>query len=168
MYPTFLERFWHYGTRARSLISAISMVGAISGGVLIGLTSDRIGRRKAIVLSLIGAALVAPLWAYAPQAALLVTGAFLLQFLAQGAWGVIPAHLTELSPNKIRGFLPGFAYQCGVLIAGFIGTIEAVLSEHLSYATTMAATAISVFLITAVITALGRERRGGDFALQVD
>jgi SHS family lactate transporter-like MFS transporter len=163
MYPTFLQRFWHYDTAQRSIISAISMVGAISGGILIGLISDRIGRRKAIVISLLLGVLVIPIWAYAPRAGLLIVGAFLLQFFAQGAWGVIPAHLSELAPNSIRGFLPGFAYQCGVLIAGFVGTVEAVFSEHMSYATTMAATATTVFIFTAIVAALGREKKGVQF-----
>ncbi len=84
--------------------------------------SDRIGRRLAIVVALWPAAMVMiPLWAYAPRLALLVIGAFLMQFFVQGAWGVIPAHLSELSPNQVRGFLPGFAYQCGVLLAGSVG-----------------------------------------------
>jgi SHS family lactate transporter-like MFS transporter len=163
MYPTFLQRFWHYGTAQRSIISAISMVGAITGGILIGLISDRIGRRKAIVISLLLGVLVIPVWAYAPRAGLLIVGAFLLQFFAQGAWGVIPAHLSELAPNSIRGFLPGFAYQCGVLIAGFVGTAEAVFSEHMSYATAMAATAATVFIFTAVLAAFGRENKGIQF-----
>jgi SHS family lactate transporter-like MFS transporter len=90
-------------------------------------------------------------------------GAFLLQFFVQGAWGVIPAHLSELSPNSIRGFLPGFAYQCGVLLAGSVGTFEALLSEHLSYATTMATTAATVFVFTAVVAGLGREKKGLNF-----
>lgn len=160
MYPTFLQRFWHYGTAQRSIISAISMVGAIMGGVLIGLVSDNIGRRKAIVISLLVGLLVIPLWAYAPRAGLLIVGAFLLQFCAQGAWGVIPAHLSELSPNDIRGFLPGFAYQCGVLLAGFVGTAEAMFSEHMSYASAMAATAGTVFVFTAIVAAFGREKKG--------
>ncbi len=163
MYPTFLQRFWHFGTVQRSLVSAISMVGAIAGGVIIGSMSDRFGRRRAIVWSLIGAILTTPLWAYAPGLALLVTGAFLLQFFVQGAWGVIPAHLSELSPNDVRGFLPGFAYQCGVLLAGSVAIIEASFAEHMSYATAMAVTAASVFAVTAVIAALGRENRGVDF-----
>lgn len=163
MYPTFLQRYWHYGTSQRSVISAISMVGAISGGIIIGLISDRIGRRRAIVTSLLLGVLVVPLWAYAPQASLLVVGAFLLQFFAQGAWGVIPAHLSELSPDSIRGFLPGFAYQCGVLIAGWVGTAQAFTSEHLSYAMTMAISAAVVFVLTAVIAALGHEHRGVQF-----
>lgn len=165
MYPTFLQRFWHYGTTQRSIISAISMVGAISGGILIGLLSDRIGRRKAIVLSLAAGVFVIPLWAYAPNAGLLIVGAFVLQFFAQGAWGVIPAHLSELSPNRIRGFLPGFAYQCGVLIAGFVGTVEAVFSEHMSYATTMAATGATVFIFTGIVAAMGQEKKGLEFGM---
>ncbi len=164
MYPTFLQRFWHYNTAQRSIISAVSMVGAISGGILIGLFSDKIGRRKAIVLALLAGVLVIPLWAYAPKAGLLIVGAFLLQFCAQGAWGVIPAHLSELAPNNVRGFLPGFAYQCGVLIAGFVGTVEAVFSEHMSYATTMAATAATVFVFTAIVAASGKENKGVKFS----
>lgn len=163
MYPTFLQRFWHMGTVERSVVSAISMVGAIAGGVVIGFISDRFGRRRAIVLSLIAAILVTPLWAYAPRLAVLITGAFLLQFFVQGAWGVIPAHLSELSPNSIRGFLPGFAYQCGVLLAGSVAAVEAELAEHMTYPTAMAVTAVSVFLVTAVIASLGRENRAVNF-----
>jgi SHS family lactate transporter-like MFS transporter len=163
MYPTFLQRFWHFGVRERSLISAVGNVGAMVGGTLIGLFSDRLGRRRAIVVALLVAVLLVPLWAYAPRTAFLVTGAFLLQFCVQGAWGVIPAHLSELSPNSIRGFLPGFAYQCGVLLAGPVVYLEPLLAERMSYATAMAATAAAVFVFTAVIAALGREKKGADF-----
>jgi SHS family lactate transporter-like MFS transporter len=163
MYPTFLQRFWHFGVRDRSLISAVGNVGAMVGGTLIGLLSDRIGRRHAIVSALLLAVVLVPLWAYAPRTALLVAGAFLLQFCVQGAWGVIPAHLSELSPNSIRGFLPGFAYQCGVLLAGSVSYLEAVLAEKMSYATAMAATAASVFVFTAIIAAVGREKKGIQF-----
>lgn len=163
MYPTFLQRFWHFGTVERSVISIISMTGALIGGVVVGLLSDRIGRRRAIILSLSGGILLTPLWAYAPQLGLLVTGAFLMQFCVQGAWGVIPAHLSELSPNQVRGFLPGFAYQCGVLLAGSVAALEAAFAEHMSYATAMAATAATVFAATAIIAGLGREKKGMEF-----
>ncbi len=163
MYPTFLQRFWHLGVNARSLVLIVSMIGAISGGVLVGLFSDRAGRRKAIVSSLLLAVLIIPLWAYAPQMTLLYTGAFFMQFFVQGAWGVIPAHLSELSPNEVRGFLPGFAYQCGVLIAGSVAYIEAAFAERMSYAAAMAATAATVFVLTAIIAAAGREKRGVSF-----
>jgi SHS family lactate transporter-like MFS transporter len=159
MYPTFLQRFWHFGPRERSLISAISMLGALAGGVAVGLLSDRVGRRKAIVWSLIAAVALTPLWAYAPSVALLVAGAFLIQFCVQGSWGVIPAHLSELSPDAIRGFLPGFAYQCGVLLAGPVDVVEAAFAEHMSYATAMALTAGTVFIATAIVAGLGREKR---------
>ena len=164
MYPTFLERYWHFGVTQRSVITAISMVGAIAGGVVIGLISDRLGRKRALVLSLLAAILLAPLWAYAPHLVWLVVGAFFIQFFVQGAWGVIPAHLSELAPNQIRGFLPGFAYQCGAFLAGYVGTFEATLAERMSYATAMAATAATVFAITAVLAGIGPERRGVDFS----
>lgn len=163
MYPTFLQRFWRFGPVERSSISAISMIGAIIGGIAIGFLSDRIGRRKAIVISLLLAIAVTPLWAYAPHVVLLVIGAFLMQFFVQGAWGVIPAHLSELSPNEIRGLLPGFAYQCGVLVAGSVGYLEAAFAEHVSYAAAMALTASCVFAGAAIVAALGHEHKGVEF-----
>jgi SHS family lactate transporter-like MFS transporter len=95
----------------------------------------------------------------------LVLGAFLIQFMVQGAWGIIPAHLSELSPDSVRGFLPGFAYQCGVLLAGSVAYIEATLAEHTSYANAMALTALVVFTLATVVVALGRERKGIEFGL---
>jgi SHS family lactate transporter-like MFS transporter len=147
----------------RAGITAISMVGAILGGTLIGYLSDRFGRRRAMITALVCAMALVPLWAYAPSLTLLVVGAFLLQFMVQGAWGIIPAHLSELSPDSVRGFLPGFAYQCGVLLAGSVAYIEATLAEHTSYANAMALTAFTVFTLAAVVVALGRERRGIEF-----
>jgi MFS transporter, SHS family, lactate transporter len=163
MFPTFLQRFWHLGVTERSLISALSMVGAIVGGVCIGLYSDHAGRRRVLVTSLLLAILIVPLWAYAPNRALLALGAFLIQFFVQGAWGVIPAHLSELSPNSIRGFLPGFAYQCGVLLSSGVTTLEAVMANHMSYATAMAIVAATAVACAAIAAALGKERHGIDF-----
>jgi SHS family lactate transporter-like MFS transporter len=92
-------------------------------------------------------------------------GGFLIQFMVQGAWGVIPAHITELSPDSVRGFLPGFAYQCGALIAGTGPTIEAALARQpgWGYANTMAVSAAVVFVAAAVVALTGRERRGAAF-----
>jgi SHS family lactate transporter-like MFS transporter len=163
MFPTFLQRHWGMGPTQRATVTAISMVGAIMGGLLIGLLSDRIGRRKAMIAALVCAIALVPLWAYAPSLTLLIAGAFLIQFMVQGAWGIIPAHLSELSPDSVRGFLPGFAYQCGVLLAGSVGYGEAILAQRTSYANAMALTALVVFILTAVVVALGREKRGIEF-----
>ncbi len=163
MYPTFLQREWGLGPKARAALTAFSMVGAITGGVIFGLRSDRIGRRRTIVLALGLAILVIPLWAFAPSLPLLVAGAFVMQFMVQGAWGVIPAHITELSPDSVRGFLPGFAYQCGVLVASLVVYVEALFAAHVSYAVSMALTAVTVFAFAAMMAAVGPERRGAEF-----
>ena len=165
LYPTFLQRDWGSSPARRAALTAFSMVGAIAGGVLVGLVSDRWrgGRRKSLALSLLGAVVVIPLWAFAPSLALLVAGAFLMQFFVQGAWGVVPAHITELAPDAVRGFLPGFAYQCGVLIAGTIATLEALAARRTGYATAMAVTGVIVFTLCAVVAMLGPERRGIEY-----
>lgn len=166
LYPTFLERGWGFTPHQRSALTAFSMVGAILGGVLIGHFSDRLGRRKAIVIALGLAILSIPLWAFAPSVTLLVAGAFLMQFMVQGAWGVIPAHITELSPDSVRGFLPGFAYQCGVLIASSIAFLEALLAAHTSYATSMALVAFIVCAGGMLAAGLGWERHGVAFGAE--
>jgi len=158
MYPTFLQRYWHFDATKGSIISAIASVGAICGGTFFGWYSDMRGRRRAIVTALLLAIALIPLWALSPNTALLVAGAFLMQFMVQGAWGVIPAHLSELSPDSVRGFLPGFAYQCGVLISASIVYIQALFAEHFSYAGTMALSAAVVLLGGAIAAGLGRER----------
>ena len=93
---------------------------------------------------------------------LLVAGAFLMQFMVQGAWGVIPAHINELSPDQVRGFLPGFAYQCGVAIAGTVAYLQALFTDvlHVRYAWAMALVAVTVFSMAAVVTGVGPERSG--------
>ena len=163
MYPTFLERQWHLGPSQRSLITGVSMIGAIVGSLAVGLISDRYGRRRAMIIALLGGIVMVPLWAYAPSTPLLILGAFLIQFMVQGSWGVIPAHLSELSPDSVRGFMPGFAYQCGVLVASSVVYIEAVFAKTMSYATAMALTAATVFALAAIVTAAGKERKGHVF-----
>ncbi len=163
MYPTFLQRQWSLSAKSRSALTMVSAVGAIFGGTLFGMLSDRMGRRRAMISALLAAVLTIPLWAFAPSMALLVVGAFLMQFMVQGAWGVIPAHLSELSPDSVRGFLPGFGYQCGVLIAGTVAYIEAVFAGHTSYSVAMAATAGTVCILAAIATYFSREYRGMRF-----
>src|SRR3954466_4815227 len=147
MYPTFLQRDWGFSAQKRAALTAFSMVGAIIGGISFGYLSDRIGRRKSIVLALVLAIAMIPLWAFSPSLTGLVIGAFAMQFMVQGAWGVIPAHITELSPDSVRGFLPGFAYQCGVLLASAVGYLEAGFAKTLSYSTAMAMGALTVSLL---------------------
>lgn len=173
LYPTFLEKGWGYGTQARMLLNAFTMIGAIAGGIIFGLYSDRVGRRKAMIFAMIAGFIVIPIWALTPgtahalsfvsPAVLLYVGGFMMQFMVQGAWGVIPAHLTELSPDSIRGFLPGFAYQCGVLLASPIAEREAILGEKLGYPAAMALSISVIFVAGIIITAVGRERRGVTF-----
>jgi len=165
MFPTFLQRHWHLNVHRRASITAISMVGAILGGTLVGFLSDRFGRRRVMVGSLVCAIALVPLWAYAPSLTLLVIGAFSIQFMVQGAWGIIPAHLSELSPDSVRGFLPGFAYQCGVLLASSVPYAEAMIAEHTSYTNAMAITAFTVFTLAAIVVAAGRERKGIEFGV---
>jgi SHS family lactate transporter-like MFS transporter len=163
MYPTFLQRDWHLGAPQRAAITAISGLGAILGGIVMGHYSDRKGRRRAIITAFALGVLVIPLWAYAPNIALLVLGAFLIQFMVQGAWGVIPAHLAELSPNSVRALLPGFAYQMGGVIASSVVYIEALYASHTSYATAMALTAVTVFVLASVMALVGKEKHGEQF-----
>lgn len=163
MYPTFLQRQWHFSPARRSAITAFSGIGAILGGIIFGHFSDKWGRRKAIIIAFVLGAVLIPVWAYAPRQAFLIAGAFLMQFMVQGAWGVIPAHLAELSPDSVRALLPGFAYQSAGIIASSVVFIEAIYAQKTSYATAMALTAISVFTLAAIMAWLGHERHGAEF-----
>lgn len=163
MYPTFLERQWGFKPEPRAVMTGISMIGAIVGGLLFGGLSDRLGRRRTMITALLAGIAVIPLWAFAPTASLLGIGAFLMQFMVQGAWGVVPAHLAELAPDNVRGFLPGFGYQVGVLLASTVGYLEATLAKQTSYAIAMAGTAAIVMLIAIIGTAIGKERGGAAF-----
>ena len=165
MYPTFLQKQRGFSPRQAAVIAMIYNVGAICGGIVIGYLSDRIGRRRAMVIALVLAIFAIPLWAYAPTTVLLVLGAFALQFMVQGAWGVVPAHLNELSPDLVRGTLPGFAYQGGNLLASITApllTHFAVLRNN-DYAFVMSIFIACVAVFLAIVTAFGPEARGAPF-----
>ena len=164
MYPTFLERYRHFGPSGRAWITSISMVGAIIGGILFGFLSDRWGRRRMIIFALVGALLAIPLWAFGLSRLELIAGAVVMQLLIQGAMGIVPAHLSELAPNSARGFIVGFGYQCGVLLSSSIVYIEATLATHISYAWAMAVSAAIALVLAIIGTAVGPERRAAAFA----
>ena len=163
LYPSFLELQRHLPKTQVADIVIICNVGAILGGISFGFLSDRRGRRFGMVLAFMLAALLIPLWVSGDTIVLLSMGGCLMQFMVQGAWGIIPAHINELSPGAVRGFLPGFAYQCGVLVAANSAHFEAQFAKHGSYSTTMAIMALAVFLVGIVVIALGPERRSAVF-----
>lgn len=163
LYPTFLSRQRGYGPHATAIISIISMIGAICGGLAFGFYSDHKGRKRAMITAcLLGVAAI-PLWILSPTTALLVAGGFIMQFMVQGAWGVIPAHINELSPGELRGFFPGFAYQVGVLCASSITYIEPRLGERFSYTQSMGVLAAAVLSLAALVIYFGPEAKGVHF-----
>jgi SHS family lactate transporter-like MFS transporter len=165
MFPTFMESFRGMNTKTYSQVVIVMMTGAILGGVAFGWASDRLGRKAMMIAAFLGALLVTPLWAFSSTMAMILCGAFLMQFMVQGAWGIIPAHLSELSPDRVRGFLPGFSYQCGNLIAASIAVLQAGLAKRFDYSFVMATSAAIIFVFAIVITAVGRERRGDAFGV---
>ena len=163
-YPTFLQLQRHFSPQATAIVNAISMVGAIIGGIVVGLCSDRFGRRRAMITSALLGIPVIPLWMFgSPTIALAATGAFVMQFMVQGAWAVVPAHINELSPGALRGFFPGLAYQLGVVIAAGSATIEAALGRHFTYAQAMGGFAAVAFVVAAIVIAAGPEAHGVPF-----
>src|SRR5438270_578369 len=163
LYPTYLQTQRHYSAGDTANLTMIANVGAVLGGLLFGYYSDRAGRKKAMVIAAFCALVVVPLWIMAPTTALIAVGVFLMQFFVQGAWGVIPAHINELSPGHLRGFFPGFAYQLGVLVASSITYVESVLGEHFTYGQAMGVLAASVMVGVAVVTWLGPEQHRVSF-----
>jgi SHS family lactate transporter-like MFS transporter len=163
LYPTFLERQWGIAAKGRAFLSALSMAGGIAGALSVSALSDKFGRRRSIVLALIGGLCVIPMWAFSHSLSLLIAGAILIQFFVQGAWGVLPAHLSELSPDSIRGSLPGLGNQIGVLLASAVVYLEAAFVRNGRYSDALAATAAVVFVLAILMTMLGNERRGAVF-----
>ncbi|MGH9758854.1 MAG: MFS transporter [Candidatus Acidiferrales bacterium] len=137
-----------------------------AGGIAFGLYSDCRGRRRAMVTAVLAALVLVPLWIFAPGIALITAGAFLMQFMVQGAWGVIPAHINELSPDRLRGFFPGFAYQLGVLIASTAPFLEAELSKNFGYANAMGAFGAATLLVTATVIFAGPEAHRVAFGIR--
>ena len=160
-YPTFLQVQHHFDVRTTGNIAIVYNIGAILGGWSFGLYSQSIGRRRAIVLAALLAIPGTYLWAYSQTAPMLAMGAFLMQFFVQGAWGVIPAHLNELSPAEARGTFPGTVYQLGNFIASYNLPLQTGIAtaQHENYSIALAGVAIAAAIAIAVLTALGPEAR---------
>jgi SHS family lactate transporter-like MFS transporter len=167
LYPTFLEKNLHFTPPQVRTVSVIASVGALIGGVVFGTLSERIGRRRAIVTAAVLAIPMIPLWVFSRTLPMLALGGFLMQFMVQGAWGVIPAHLNELSPAAVRGTFPGFAYQLGNLLASWNAVLQARVAEVRfagNFVPVFVWTVIIVASIVAITTWSGRERRGADLS----
>jgi SHS family lactate transporter-like MFS transporter len=162
-YPTFLQDSFGTSHTTTTIVAIIYNVGAILGGMYFGALSERIGRKKTIVLCAAVALPIAPLFSYAPTLATITLGAFLMQIFVQGAWGVIPAHLTELSPDEIRGFYPGVTYQLGNLLAALNLPLQTSLADAHSGSFALLVVIVPVLLVVIALTLLGSEARGARF-----
>jgi MFS transporter, SHS family, lactate transporter len=163
MYPTYLQQQRGFSPQRTSDFTVFSMVGAISGGLAFGYFSDRRGRRRAMITAALLAVMMIPIWVFAPRLPLILAGGFLMQFMIQGAWGVIPAHINELSPDQLRGFFPGLAYQFGVLIASGSAYFEARMAHLMSYGRAMGIFAVVVLIVGAAVIYLGPENHRVEF-----
>jgi SHS family lactate transporter-like MFS transporter len=164
-YPTFLQKQHGFGTHTTGMLAAVMNLGAIVGGISFGIWSERLGRRRAIIVASLLALPVIPLWAFASTPLLLGIGAFLIQVAVQGAWGIVPVHLNELSPARARALFPGFAYQLGNLIASRNGPFQAwFASQHGgNYGLALALVAGVTAVVIAIWTAIGPERKNANF-----
>jgi SHS family lactate transporter-like MFS transporter len=170
LYPTFLQVQHKMMPHEVGLIAVIYNIGAIIGGISFGSMSEVFGRRRIIIIASLLSLAVMPLWAFSTSAVWLAVGAFLMQVMVQGAWGVIPVHLNELSPDDARGTFPGFVYQLGNLIASVNATLQAGIAAHYGgdYGIALAAVAGTVAVAIVVLTALGTEAKGIAFGRGAD
>lgn len=165
LYPTFLKSRGFAAARV-SQLAILGSIGAILGGISFGAWSERIGRRKAMIIAALSALPVIPLWAYSHSFVLLAIGVFLMQVMVQGAWGIVPVHLNEMSPDEVRGTFPGLTYQLGNFAISLAAPLQVSLaiSHGGSYSYALAVSAVTVALLIVVVLALGKERKGVAFA----
>lgn len=169
MYPAFLKIQHGFDPKTVSIIAISYNIASIIGGVFFGVLSEKIGRKKAIIIAAALALPVIPLWAFSGGSLMLGIGAFLMQFMVQGAWGVIPTYLNELVPANTRAVLPGFVYQLGNLIASVNATLQATIAEShgQNYGLAMAIIAGSVAVAIIVLISFGRDTQGASLGRKI-
>ena len=162
LYPTFLQVQLGFSPAVVGTLAVIYNVGAIVGSLTFGSLSERIGRRRAIVLASLFSIPIIPLWVFAGSPIWLAVGSFLMQFMVQSAWGVVPVHLNELSPADVRGTFPGFVYQLGNLLASVNATLQAgfAVNNDNNYAYALAMVAIGAAVAISLLVGFGVERKG--------
>ena len=162
LYPTFLQKQHNFDPGTVSLITIVANLGAIAGGLAFGHWSEKIGRINAITIASLIALPALPLWAFASTPVLLALGAFVMQVAVQGAWGVIPAHLNELSPSAARATIPAFVYQAGNFLASYNAPLQAKIAEGNGgdYGLALAVVAAVVAVAIIVVIRFSPERRG--------
>ena len=163
LYPHFLESARGFATSTVANIAIFYNVGALVGALIFGRLSEPVGRRRTLVLATLVALCIIPVWAFGKTLIALALGAFVMQVGVQGAWGIIPAHLNELSPAAVRGLIPGLAYQLGVLLASPVNTIEFSLRDRWGYSWALAGFEIAVIILLALVVSLGPESKGKHF-----
>ena len=169
-YTTFLRIQHGFTPQMSGMLTAVMNVGAILGGAAFGAWSQKIGRRRAILIAVLFALPIIPLWAFSATPLLLGIGGFLMQISVQGAWGVVPVHLNELSPPEARGTFPGAVYQFGNLFASVNAVMQGRIAEaHKTslgkpdYGIALAAVAAVTVVVVALLVAFGPEARGVAF-----
>jgi MFS transporter, SHS family, lactate transporter len=170
LYPTFLQKQCGLDVSQVRNVTIIYSLGAICGGTIFGALSQKWGRRRSIITAAAAGIVLIPAWIFSPSLGMLIAGGFCMQFMVQGAWGVVPVHLNELSPPEMRGTFPGFVYQLGNLFAAPIAVVEAKLAESFptatggaGYAKSLALVTLIVFVALITLSAAGKEKRGIEF-----
>ena len=163
LYPDFLKHEHHIAANTVAYITMFYNVGAVTGAVIFGLLSEKIGRRYSMLAALAVCLLIMPAWAFGSTMVVLSLGAFIMFVGVQGAWGIIPVHLNELSPHAVRGLLPGFTYQIGILLAAGTPSVEFALRNKLGYSWALVSFEVIVIVAVALLLIFGREEHGRSF-----
>jgi SHS family lactate transporter-like MFS transporter len=165
VYPTFLEVQIGLTPQVVGTIGVIYGFAQIAGGIVFGTLSEKWGRKRAIIAAALLSLIAIPPWAYGHSATTLAIGAVVMQFMVQGAWGVVPAYLAELTPAPVRATAPGLAYQLGGLVTSWNAKAQALAAEKWgSYSNVLAITVVIVAISLAVLASLGHEVKGKDMA----